>query len=194
MAQAVEKQKQEVQTIFKAKGTKGQGERARQGDGAVQAGVSGDKGQRKVSGDRGKQVHWAPEVWGGSSDRGQNPVRETSVKEWFGASRRVVTGFKWDPKRREILREDGSATNPVTAKERAEMAEEQNDREAVQMALDLFAGTQSMGPVYLTSEEGGGLGVRPARRKGAGILSSSEEVGEKYSIRHAAGECAKDSW
>ena len=78
----------------------------------------------------------------------KHPVRTVPVKEWFGSSRRVITGFRWDSQRREIMWEDGSVINPVTAKEHAEEEKERRDREAVQIALDLFSGTQSMGPVY----------------------------------------------
>ena len=62
--------------------------------------------------------------------------------EWRGPgrnSKNVVSGFTWDPKEGRIKNADGS--DIVSA-------EEQRDRAAVQVAVDVFAGTQSMGPVY----------------------------------------------
>ena len=76
------------------------------------------------------------------------PSDEEPGVEWFRSSRGVVNGFRWDRERREIMWDDGSAIHPVTAREQEEAEEEQKDREAVQIALGLFAGTQSMGPVY----------------------------------------------
>jgi len=115
-------------------------------------------------------VHWAPVIEEVLGDRGQkqqgegpcgegkgavktHPVRKKPVKAWFGASRRGVTGFVWDRERREILWEGRTGINPVTATEQAEIAEEQIQRQgggtdSSVIALDLFAGNQSMGPVY----------------------------------------------
>ena len=69
---------------------------------------------------------------------GEMPIDEEQGVEWFGKSRRVVSGFMWDRERREIMWADGSAINPVTVREQEEAEEERTDREAVQIAVDLF--------------------------------------------------------
>ena len=61
-------------------------------------------------------------------------------------NKKAVTGFTWDPKEGRIKWADGSEIVPP--KVEAEVVEAQKDRVAGQVAMDAFAGTQSMGPVY----------------------------------------------
>ena len=60
-------------------------------------------------------------------------------------SKKAVTGFAWDPKEGRILWPDGTPTLSQKALEDA--AEALEDEKVVQVVLDVFAGTQSMGPV-----------------------------------------------
>ena len=61
-------------------------------------------------------------------------------------NKKGVTGFGWDSKEGRIVWPDGTPTLSPTAL--ADAAEALKDEQAVQVALDVFAGTQSMGPVY----------------------------------------------
>ena len=50
----------------------------------------------EVPGDRGQTMQVEMPGDRGQGTVGTHPVRAKPVKEWFGASRRVVSGFKWD--------------------------------------------------------------------------------------------------
>ena len=126
--------------------------------GRAQGGVRSDRGQRagdtRRSGDREKRGRGAPRLGGVPSDRkrqrkGGVASDTGNEKEcvWPGRnSKKVATGFLWDPTERKIKWADGS--DILSPKAEKEAVEEQKDRAAVQAAVDVFAGTQSMGPVH----------------------------------------------
>ena len=86
----------------------------------------------------------------GVDDSATGQTSTPHAKPWFGASKKVVTGFMWDPVEREITMSwaDGTGTTSWRVRQQTEQAEEREDREAVQIAVDLFAGTQSMRRFY----------------------------------------------
>ena len=129
--------------------------------GQPQGGVQSDRGQRVkrvgVSGDsrdRGKRGREASRLGGVPSDskqKGKGGVASDKKKWPTGQgpgwnSKKAVTGFLWDPKERRLNLADGS--DCLSLKAEAEAAEARKDEAAVQVAMDVFAGTQSMGPVY----------------------------------------------
>ena len=70
---------------------------------------------------------------------GKVPSDEEQGREWFGKSRRVVSGFMWCRGRREVMWADGPAIKPATSRGHREAEEGPKDRGAVQIAVDLFA-------------------------------------------------------
>ena len=124
------------------------------GNGAAPGGDTGAKQQRTLLG-RNRQAQWGRETGkseGEGHQGGEGTVPRDSkrrrkggvasdtekVKEWVGPgrnSKKVATGFTWDPKEGRIKWADGSEIlSPTPAKTEKEAAEEQKDRATVQIA------------------------------------------------------------
>ena len=118
----------------------------------MHAWVSGDTGSTAAPCVRGNRDRGASGLGGLPSDIKRHKGREVPNDEehgveWFGKSRRVVSGFTWDSRGEETnqVRRWVSDKNTEGAGGGGGGAEGQGGGSD---SCGLFAGTQSMGPVY----------------------------------------------